>query len=127
MCMKTEASAQLLCFLRNLLIWIYLVFRVFTILKICIQCAFFRVNMVCNICKYELLVLCLRKHHYTPKYLNCFSAIGHLYISALVYKSVPGLEISDNRHLPCITKFIGIHGENLIFSRNIKIFTCPAA
>ena len=38
-----------------------------------------------------------------------------------------GLEISENRHLPCITKFIGIHGENLIFSRNIKIFTCPAA
>ena len=38
-----------------------------------------------------------------------------------------GLEISENRHLLCITKFIGIHGENLIFSRNIKIFTCPAA
>ena len=38
-----------------------------------------------------------------------------------------GLEISENRHLPCITKFIGMHGENLIFSRNIKIFTCPAA
>ena len=38
-----------------------------------------------------------------------------------------GLEISENRHLPYITKFIGIHGENLIFSRNIKIFTCPAA
>ena len=38
-----------------------------------------------------------------------------------------GLEISENRHLPCITKCIGIHGENLIFSRNIKIFTCPAA
>ena len=37
------------------------------------------------------------------------------------------LKISENRHLPCITKFIGIHGENLIFSRNIKIFTCPAA
>ena len=37
-----------------------------------------------------------------------------------------GLEISENRHLPCITKLIGIHGENLIFSRNIKIFTCPA-
>ena len=26
-----------------------------------------------------------------------------------------GLEISENRHLPCITKFIGIHGENLFF------------
>ena len=41
--------------------------------------------------------------------------------------SAQGLEISENRHLPCITKFIGIHEENLIFSRNIKIFTCPAA
>ena len=38
-----------------------------------------------------------------------------------------GLEISENRHLPCITKCIVIHGENLIFTRNIKIFTCPAA
>ena len=43
------------------------------------------------------------------------------------YYMSTGLEISENRHLPCITKFIGIHGENLIFSRNIKIFTCPAA
>ena len=40
---------------------------------------------------------------------------------------IAGLEISENRHLPCITKFIGIHGEKLIFSRNFKIFTCPAA
>ena len=41
-----------------------------------------------------------------------------------------GLEISEIRHLPCITKYIAytrIHGKNLIFSRNIKIFTCPAA
>ena len=45
----------------------------------------------------------------------------------LIHQTSPGLEISENRHLPSITKFIGIHGENLIFSRNIKIFTCPAA
>ena len=38
-----------------------------------------------------------------------------------------GLEISEKRHLPSITKNIGIYGKMLIFTRNIKNFTCPAA
>ena len=45
----------------------------------------------------------------------------------LLLIQVSGLEISENRHLPCITKSIHIYGENLIFTRNLKIFTCPAA
>ena len=52
---------------------------------------------------------------------------GKIRISILIFIYTTGLEISENRHMPYITKFIGIHGENLIFSRNIKIFTCPAA
>ena len=48
-----------------------------------------------------------------PKYINTLTLIG--------------FEIYENRHLPCITQIIGIYGKNLIFTRNIKIFACPAA
>ena len=38
-----------------------------------------------------------------------------------------GLEISENRHLPCITKLLAYMGENLIFTRNIKNFHLPCS
>ena len=38
-----------------------------------------------------------------------------------------GLEISGNRHLPCIRKIIGYMRKILIFTRNNKTFTCPTA
>ena len=40
---------------------------------------------------------------------------------------MPGLEISEKRHLPCIAKIIDIYRKKIFFTRNIKIFTCPEA
>ena len=53
------------------------------------------------------------------------------YLSSLLYSEcsqiqiLPGLEISENRHLPCITKNIGIYGGKFNFQYKYQNFHLP--